>query len=92
MRQSRSGEEGFHATVFAAVTGRPLGFEHIVSPFPSYPLGAAVQAPVHDDAAADSRAQDDTKDRIMPVPGAINGLAQGKAIGIVVDTQFALQQ
>ena len=46
----------------------------------------------NDDAAADAGAEDDPENDLGAVPGAIDGFGKGKAVGIVGQADFALQQ
>src|SRR5271168_4156795 len=54
-------------------------------------MRAAMDLAMHDDAAAAAAAQDDAEDNAIAGAGTVGGLAEGEAVGVVLDPDLAVQ-
>src|SRR5260221_5762579 len=96
--ERRSGEEALDATEFAAVAERAgtLGIgwpgQRIVAPFAGDGIDAGKQPAADDDAAADPGPEDDAEDRPCAGGGAVDGLREGKTVGIVGHPDLARER
>src|SRR5512133_2772253 len=86
------------AAISTAVTRRPGNFGDILSRQGIMtPLTSAVVRPMmcftgHGDSGPGTRAQDHGKDHVVTGAGAVDGLRDGKAIGVIGDPNFSLQR
>ena len=86
--QPRATDVGLDATALAAeaqvaglVVARPR--QGVVAPLAGQPVGPVQEMAVHDDAGADSSAQDGGEHHVGASARAVGGLRQGEAIGVV---------
>ena len=93
-----AGEEGFDAVEAAAVaaTVGPVFIEQaghrVVAPLTSDGLGSGEQLLTEDESAADAGSEDDAEDACRIGGGAIDGLGEGEAVGVVLDAGFELPE
>ena len=59
---------------------------------PAIAVRTAMDAAVHDDAAAAAGAEDDAEDHAEPGAGAVGRLAEGEAVGVVLDPDLAFER
>ena len=96
--EAGAGEQGLDAAGLAAIAGRRGGAllvghpgERVVAPLPGDLVGAVVDPPADHDSAADTGAEDDAEDGVVPLARAVDGLGQGEAVGVVGDSDRAVE-
>jgi len=84
-----AGDPGFEAAVLSAVAGWAGGLggggpgQGVVAPLSRDAVWADADVPVDGDASAAAGAQDDGEDQFSPCGGAVGGLGDGEAVGVV---------
>ena len=90
--QAAAGNEGFDTAARAAIAGRPGRVDDHVAPFTGDTLRAGAHAAVQDDAAAAACPHDDAEYAVVAAPGALQGLGEGEAVGVVLDAHRVVQR
>jgi hypothetical protein len=72
------------------VVARPR--QWVVAPFSGDGMCAGEQATVDDDASAHPGADDDPEDHLAARAGAVGGLGQDEAVGVVGHAHFAVER
>ncbi len=83
--ESDAAGDGFEAAARAAAAGGTGGVQHDVADFAGQSLGAAVEAAIDDDAAANARAEGGVQEMARSFPDPETMLAKGGGGGVVLD-------
>ena len=86
-----AGQDGFHTTTAATVAGGVLAGDRVVPPLAGNAVEAVEDFSIHTNPAADSGAEDETKDDGGSASGSPCGFGEGEAICIVGEEDFATQ-
>src|ERR1700753_2809387 len=92
-----AGNPGLQTTVFAAIAWHARGLgggrkrQRIMAPLARAIVRSVVSAAAYSDSGARTAAQDDSKNDIEDGDGTIHCLGRGKAVGIILDTNWSLK-